>query len=257
MSFPNVIYGDYGDEKAQSSTKIGSLPLGEIMVLPDGREFRHAKSGGTILYAGKLYTQGAAVADHGCGTADNLLCTAAAVNATAIVVTMGGTTTITADQYADGVIVIRDDTGEGQTYKIKSNNSAAVSSTATITLEPTDAVVTAIGGTATASLRANPFSAVLLRPAGSGVVGIPAGVPAREVTASYYCWLQRKGTCAGLTSGTTIVIGEPVVADTAVAGAFAPVVASTTNVLQNLDIIGHCQVVSPNTEYSNINLELP
>ena len=44
MSFPNVIYGDYGDEKVAQSTKIGSLPLGQLMILPDGRAFRHTRA---------------------------------------------------------------------------------------------------------------------------------------------------------------------------------------------------------------------
>jgi len=41
---PNIQYGDYGDEKVTSSTRIGGLPLGAKMVFLDGREFRHAKA---------------------------------------------------------------------------------------------------------------------------------------------------------------------------------------------------------------------
>ena len=57
MSYPNVIYGDYGDEKVAQSTKIGNLPLGQLMVLPDGRKFRHAQASATALVAGDLYQQ--------------------------------------------------------------------------------------------------------------------------------------------------------------------------------------------------------
>ncbi|KKL16382.1 hypothetical protein LCGC14_2496170, partial [marine sediment metagenome] len=55
MAFPNVIYGRYGDEKVAQSTKIGGLPLGQEMVLPDGREFRHScAQTAAALVAGKL-----------------------------------------------------------------------------------------------------------------------------------------------------------------------------------------------------------
>ena len=58
MGIPSIIYGDYGDEKVTSSTKIGNLPLGQLMRLPDGRKYRHARSGGTALAVGQVLRQG-------------------------------------------------------------------------------------------------------------------------------------------------------------------------------------------------------
>ena len=58
-SFPNIIFGAYGDEKATSSTKVHGHELGQLMVLPDGRKYRYAKSGGTALAVGTILREGA------------------------------------------------------------------------------------------------------------------------------------------------------------------------------------------------------
>src|SRR3990167_8352141 len=102
MSFPNVVYGDYGDEKLAQSVKIGGLPLGQLMILPDGSKFRQARApSGTATVAGSLYQVAARNSDT---MLYKSLVPAAtyAVGATSVAFTTGGTTSITTDQYADG-----------------------------------------------------------------------------------------------------------------------------------------------------------
>ena len=254
-AFPNVIFGRYGDEKKAQSTTFGP-PLGSIMQLPDGKQYIHAKAQtSAVLAPGKIVVAGSAIPDHGCGTADNLLCTAAAIGATTIVVTAGGTTAIATDYYAGGDIFVRDDTGEAYTYKVKVNNSAATGSTCTVTLEPEDPVVVAIGGTATAGLRRSPYGDVLTRATGSALVGQVIGVPVAAVSAGFYCWLQKRGLGPALVSATIVVIGQPVFADTAVAGAVAGFQqASTATIVYNeLDVLGHVHAVSGSAEYALVN----
>lgn len=262
MSYPNVIYGKFGDEKVAQATKIGGLPVGVLMVLPDGREFHQVRASSTAeVVAGNLTTAAAVVADHGCGTADNLVVAAATIGASSIIVTMGGTTATTKDQYADGYLGVRDDKGEGQIYRIKSHNAAAAASTCTVALELGDEVAVAIAATATVSLVANPYAAILTRPAGTACVGPITGVPQVALPANSYGWALTKGLGMGLTAATAIVIGEPVVSHTAVAGAVGPVTtaagsAATTISGLEADILGRVRVVGIDTEYSVIDWKI-
>ena len=257
MSFPNVIYGKYGDEKVAQSTAIGGLPYGQILIHPRGYVFRHGRAGTAALLPGQVCVAGSIIPDHGCGTADQLLANTAAIGATSIVVTAGGTTAIAANYYDGGELFVRDDTGEGHVYAINTNNSTATGSTATISLEKTDGLVVALGASATVGLRRNPYREVITRPTGSAQVGPTVGVPVLAVSAGFYTWLQQRGIGPGLVAATAIVIGQPVVASTATAGALAPIVASTTNTVNDLQVLGHVIAVSPSTEYALINWNIP
>jgi len=228
MGFPNIIFGRYGDEKVAQSTTFG-IPLGATMVLPDSREFVHAKANtAAVLSIGAPVVQKARA-----GTIINLVAAAdAAIGATTVVLTMGATTVCTvADQYAGGILGVNDATGEGYQYKIKTSNTAAAASTATFTIEPADPIkVALVSGTSECVIRENPFYHVLDRAAATGSVGVPAGVPPVAVSAGFYCWLQRKGEATLLSAGTVAVAGRKFACATTVAGfqAHNPTPADTT-----------------------------
>jgi hypothetical protein len=229
MAFPNVIYGDFGDEKVTSSTKIGNLPLGAKMILPDGREFVHAKAN----TAAALSIAAPIVQKAVAGTSVNVAVAAdVAIGGTTISLTMPATTLCTvADQYAGGFLSVNDATGEGYTYKIKKSNTAAAASACTFVFEDTDGIkVALVAGTSEVTIRENPFYDVLDRAAGTGSVGVPAGVAAVSVTAGYYCWLQRKGTASLMAAGTVSVRGRGFACATTVSGfqAHNPTPADTT-----------------------------
>jgi hypothetical protein len=228
MSFPNVIYGRYGDEKVAQSTTFGPA-LGQKMILPDGREFVHAKAN-TAAALGRGVP---IVAKARAGTIVNLVAGAdLAIGGTTVVITMPATTVCTVvDQYAGGYLSIDDADGEGYTYKIKSSNTAAAASTATFVLDPTDGVkVALVSGSSEVILKENPFYLVLDRAAATASVGIPAGVPPVAVSAGYYCWLQRRGVATLLSAGTVAVTGRKFACATTVAGfqAHNPIPADTT-----------------------------
>lgn len=216
MGFPAIIYGRPGDEKVTSSTQIAQ-ELGARMVFPDGREFVHAKANtAAVLSIGVPVVQKARA-----GTIVNIVAGAdAAIGATTVVLTMGATTVCTiANQYAGGYLSINDATGEGYTYKIKTSNTAAASSTATFTLEESDPIkVALVSGTSECIIRENPWYHVLDRAAGTSAVGMPAGVPPIAVTAGYYCWLQRRGEATLLSAGTIAPAGQAFACATTVAG---------------------------------------
>ena len=217
MSFPNIRYLRYGEEKDIAASTVTGMELGQLAILPDGREFARAQA------------TTAAVLSRGCpvvskevaGTSVNVVAGAdLAIGGTTVVLTMPATTLCTVvNQYKDGLLSINDATGEGYSYKIKTSNTAAAASTATFVLYPYDGVkVALVSGTSECIISENPFYGVLDRAAGTGSVGVPAGVPTVPVTAGYFCWLQRKGTATLLSAGTVAVVGRPFACATTVAG---------------------------------------
>lgn len=256
MAFPNVIYGRYGDEKVTAASAIGGLPLGQKMMLPDGREFRHARAATAAgLTVGALCVQAAAIADHGCGSADMMTTVAAAIGATTVVLS-SGTTAITADWYKGGELFIRDGDGEGYVYKIKSNNAATVGVTCTVILEPSDPIVVALTATTTSGLRTSPYDRVLTRATGSAAVGVPAGVPVCAVSAGYYCWLLKKGVGGGL-AGTAAAVGDMITCNTGVAGAFSIHIAGSVQIVVDGNNLGYCETLPIATEYSAYSFDIP
>ena len=185
MGIANKIVGlSYGQEKDQSSVK--RHPLGSQGVLPDGRWFRYAKAG-EVLGAGQVTMQTTGTAAHDM----DLVITAAAVGVTTVTVTLGATLA-TASQYADGYLYTNDGGGEGHLYKIKSHPAAAASATLALKFYDDDQVVEAIGSTPLGGLCPNPWEGVEVWDY-NDIDGPAMGVACREVTTSYYCWLQTHG----------------------------------------------------------------
>lgn len=262
MSFPAIHYGNYGDEKTVQTTKIGGLPLGIRMALPDGRMFVHARAGGTAIVVGKLYEAATAAAASDGGYTATLTVAAATVGATTLSITAGATTAITTDQYEDGTVFLASSTagGTGYSYKIKSNNSAAAGSAATFTLYPSDGLHEAVaGGTTTAGLRENLYRLVKLTTADTVTTGTYAGVSCATAAASAYVWLARKGEANTFVGGTVISRGEAVVASTGVAGAVADIVTGTagiTSVKAGAMIVGNALSNGTANGFALVDLKL-
>jgi len=259
MSFPNVVWGSFGDEKITSSTKIGGFPLGVRMITPDGCEYVHAKVSATAGIAGNLYQVLAGIQGSDAALRkDGVVAADSAIGDTTVQVTAGATTAVTANQFQDGILFVNDVTGQGHKYRIKSNNAAAASSTLTLTLYNTDPIkVALVAGSSEVGVRENPFYQISITTADTVRVGSIAGILPTAVTANHYCWVQRRGEAAALTDGT-LVIGTPVVQSAALAGAVSPHTAATTNANLELseDILGYTLNVAASTEYSLVYLKL-
>ncbi len=222
MSFPNVIYGDYGDEKVAQSAAIGSLPIGQEMILPDGRKFRHAKAGGTALVAGVVVSTSATAAGLGGVAGSGLVASATTTynlsGATTVYLTTAKSA-ITANQFAGGFLNVQGPAAStyiGQVYKIKSNLSAATSANLAITLEETDPLqVSFKAGTTTCSLRTNPYTNSIVF---ADATAPPQGIVPTAVSASFYYWLQTNGVASAMQSATVAIAQDPFTADTALAG---------------------------------------
>jgi len=250
-SFPNVIWGHYGDEKTAQSTKIAK-ELGTLLILPDGRKYRHAKSGGTALAVGTILRQGPLsdlVMDQ-----DVVVAADAAIGATKVSAIMGGTS-IAANYYEDGYMYTNLSAGVGSVYKIKSHiATTAAAATLEFQLHTEDPLSVAVVATSSkVGFRQNEYGNCLLNPAGSAFLGVICGIPPVAVSAGWYFWCQRSGAAVAKASGTAMVMGEGVSCSTVEAGSLT---ISSTAGDEEMDVVGHALAVGAASTYVLINLEL-
>lgn len=216
MAYPNVIYGDYGDEKVAQSTKIGSLPLGQLMILPDGRKFRHSRAGAASLEAGVVVSTTAGVTGHGANVAGSGLKASSATTdnlagATAVVL-LAKTVAFTKNQYEDGFLSIDSPAAStmiGHIYKIKSNKSCAAAATLNITLYQTDPLKVSLAPVTTlCALRKSTYDDAIV--AATAPVGPLIGTTPVAVSTTHYFWAQRSGPASLQEAVTVCVAGSAV-----------------------------------------------
>lgn len=222
-----------------SSSSDQAHQLGTKAVSPDGRVFRYVKAGAVALVPGKLQQGPAIVANH-----QNIaVAVAASAGATSVTVTLGATAA-TADQYANGFLVINDVAGEGHTYKIKSHPAASSSASLTLTLE--DPIVVALTTSSEACLIANQYNGVVVAP--TTPTGPDVGVAIYPVGVSEFGWIQTRGAVSCLSDGTPAA-GSMLSRSNAVAGAVE------TGVLAQ-GFVGNALQAGVDTEYRAIYLQL-
>ncbi len=234
MSYPNVIYGDYGDEKAVAASAIGGLPLGQLMILPDGRKFRHAQCGSAAsISAGILLSTSAGVVNHGALGSSAMLASATTtynqVGDTDVYVASNTVTAMTLNQYADGHLNVQSGSGAGRNYKVKANASAPTGTSLSlkIALYPEDPLKVAFAaGTTAVSLRKSPYKDAIIM-SSSAVIAPPMGVSCAAAAVSYYFWVQRTGPASVQTSATTVTDGTPVMCSTVTSGSITVIAAAS------------------------------
>lgn len=178
------------------------FPLGSKVSTADGRVYRYCQNAGTALARGKLTVAAGIVANH-----EDLAVNTAAIGDKSLTVTLGATG-VTENEYAEGYVVVVDDTGEGVAHKIDGHAAADAAAEVVIYLETP--IETAFGAATTVTLVKNKYRDVVIATGGTQT-DIPVGVPNIAVTADYYFWAQSGGVAAVLTSGTnTATAGEPV-----------------------------------------------
>ena len=243
---PAVLLADYGEQFKTYGAAVHRL--GQVMVLPDGREFRFVKNGATLAVVGNLYQRAAPGADY-----DELAVAAAAIGDKTVTITLGSVA-VTADQFAEGYINVEDDAGEGRVYKVTGNPAAAASATVVVSLaEPIQVAWTT---STTVGLYANPYDGVVIHP--SPPTHACVGVAAAAIPASNWGWLQTRGPCSCLTDGT-LVIGKMAIPSVNVNGAFGPplLTEGTPNTGGDQPTLGIVAEVAADTEYSLIHLLIP
>ena len=219
---PQQYFGPYSEQYSDyangGNANLGRFPLGHTLILPDGREYKFTLNDGTVEVAGNLYQGVAALT----GNTNQLVTTAAAIDATAITATI--TTTIAAaDIYAEGIAHVNDVTGEGYAYRIRralsagsAHASAASTATLTVNLAPGENIQVALDTTSQVTFTRNRYHQVTihLSPPTAQLSGVSPGVAA----ADRFYWSQVKGWAAVLCN-LTLLAGNPVQPDIATNGA--------------------------------------
>jgi len=239
----NQLYGPDGEQFNLYATQ--RWPLGTKLSIQDGRTFRFAKAGGTILVVGDLLTAAANVANDVGRTG-----IATAAGSRAPTLTTGGA--VTANFYAEGFWNTSVTPGGGESRKI--DNHLAGTTATVYNLAPGHSIGTAITTTSRIDLIKNPYDAVIQAPV-TTTTGAPVGVAVTAIAATTGCgWIQTKGMAAVLTSGT-VVLGSPV-NNIQVAGAVGPPENTTVATLAKQHVVGICQRVAASGAWSSILLSL-
>jgi len=201
------------DDLVSSATEIHRL--GTRIVSADGRVFRYAKAGATLV-AGNVLQSSAIVPNHLANTAPVV-----AIGATSFAYTPGNTAGA-ANLYADGFLQVDTTPGNGYTYGVSGHGAITASTAFTLNLK--DPIQVALTTDSRIGLIANPYKNVIQFPV-TTATGSLVGV-ATYIIASGECgWIQTWGLCSVLTTGTP-ALGAAVLAPGTVAGAAQVIVAA-------------------------------
>lgn len=220
----------------------------------DGREFVLIQNAGVALVSGNLIQGPVAIgANH-----TNLVTSTAAVGATTVTVTLGGTA-VTANQYAGGFVVFNAGTGIGQTLQILSHPAqSSTSGTVVLTLADTIKVATLTSDTKSTLILPRYGSANGASVITSGCVVCPTtltgpviGVTVSPIAASTttvpsYGFIQTNGVVGCLNDANT-AIGLDLMPSANTAGAVATYVVATKCRVGTSSVAGVTTEVRPIT----------
>lgn len=225
---------------AESST--GLHVLGTYMETADGRGYRYAKIGAVATVPGKVY-QGPALDATNLQPSGGLTPAAAAIGDTSV--TISSSITLAANLLAGGYMSVAVTPGQGYTYLVKGNSAVSSAAGAIVTLE--DPIKVALTTSSRVIFAKHPYDGLVIEP-GTPTAKI-AGVPNAIITAAYYGWVQTRGACAVLFTGTGVA-GKVVGSLTGgTSGSMAPAIAAT-------NIGGEHMATGITTEYSLIYLTI-
>lgn len=240
MSNSNIIAFD----PHQTSTTPNHI-LGYKYETDDGEIFRYAYAGASAISRGKLQVCPAPNTNH-----HNVAWSAGgAIGTKTVTVTLGATAAV-ANEYAGGVMVTNDATGEGTRYKIYSHPAADASATLQLTLAENIRETALVSGS----------EVTLLHNTWNGVVEAaveerePAGVPLVNVALNNYCWLMTRGTTAVL-QGDATNLGEELVAHASTAGA-VDAASTTYGTAFAYYTVGKAKVAGVSGEYNPVFLTI-
>jgi len=254
-SAPFSLFGVNGGNTSTDNS-LGNI-LGAEFKSADGRTFTLVQNGASALVSGVLVQSPATIGANHTG----LTCATAAIGATQITVTLGGTA-VTANQYAGGYAVVSAGTGIGQTLRIASHPAqTSTSGTVVLTLEDPLSVATAVADSKVSLTLPQYGGPNGTNIATHGVVVCPTTLTGRVIGATVYPiaassttvptygFIQTKGAVGVLNQGGT-AIGLDLMPSASVAGAVCTYVVATKS------RIGTSTVAGEDTKTQLITLQL-
>lgn len=173
----------------QTITGRGEFKLGQRASTPDGREWQFIKANTAIATSLIAVPNGVSSADTWSSATDN--------QGRIVYITDSGSS-FTIGQFEDGIGVVDDGTGKGQTFKIKTNDAT------TLTLYPETALGTAL---AVADSDVTIMTMSECDPAAvTSKVQMAQGAPQVSFAQADYGWILTNGTGRAI-AGNTLVVG--------------------------------------------------
>jgi len=219
-------------------------PIGAVTRTKDGRTYVYARAGGTIglgdvtvaapdAFAVAATYFGAAVGDAPAAGEGGAI---GDVKIRHCVVT--GTLTMTADEYADGLLVITDGTGEGQAIPLRRTEANGAAGSSFLYLA--HPLQVALSNSSVGQIVKNPWADVVAathKNAGGDPGEIVVGVcqVAGVTTTLKYFWVQTYGLTALQAGATTIMEAVPVIIAEDDDGS-GQIVVATENVIQTFGV---------------------
>ena len=240
MAYPSILFGPEsepfntydpvspapGDNGAGGPTALrGRYPIGQQLILPDGRKYRFTRAGAVLLVVGNVLAGPTPIS-----TDASMACAAGAVGDRIITYTHGAATTVI-NFFAEGYANISLAPGSGQIYKIASH-AAIGSGTAgsIVNLAAGHALREALTTTSDLTLVNNVYDGVIQQPATP--LGALAGVAVTAIAIGDFGWAQTAGMASVLSAASTVSgnnVGCLLTGGTA--GAVAPLSAATQPVV--------------------------
>ena len=173
----------------QTITQRGEFKLGQCAITPDGRKWQFIKANAAIANSLIAVPDGVTSADLWSSSTDSQ---------GRIVYLTRAASTMTVGAFEDGIGVVDDGTGRGQTFKIRTNNGT------TLTLYPETALTTAL------SVSDSDITLMTMSecdPAAiTSKVQMAQGAPQVSMAASDYGWVLTSGDGRCI-AGSTLVVG--------------------------------------------------
>lgn len=170
--------------------------LGAPRWTADGRFFRYAKAGATVLAVGLMGQAVAPTAGH----IERAPAADVAIGDTSLSIATA-TTAVVEDEYKDGFLQVNKGTGIGHQYRIESNTACAISGTTVVQLKDPIKVALTNAGSEVSLIRSLHYGVVET----TTQEAMPAGIAPCAVTALYYYWAQTGGQAPCYTEGTDTV----------------------------------------------------
>jgi hypothetical protein len=229
-----------GGQLILSSSATPTNILGAYMETPDGRGFRYVKCGAVATVPGKVY-QGVALDATNMQPSGGLTPAAAAVGATSV--TISTSITLTKDQLAGGYMSVDVTPGQGYTYRVAGNTAVTSATGCVVTLE--DPIVVALTTSSRVIFVQSKYNGIVIEP-GTPTAAI-VGVPTYIIAAGEYGWIQTKGPCSVLFTGTGVAGKAVGSLSGGTSGSCAPCIAAT-------NVMGYQMATGITGEYAMIDL---
>ena len=251
-----------GDNLILESSTEKKMSLGAYRETPDGRGFRYCKNGTVATVPGKVY-QGPALDATNMQPSGGLTPAAASSASATVAAAIGATqvtiaTSITLDlnALAGGYMSVDVTPGQGYTYRVKGNTlsggtvgSPSAATGVVVYLE--DPIVIGLTTSSKVIFVKHPYDRVVIEPGTptSNIAGVSTFIIGASVETTptvpgvfYYGWLQTRGACSVLFTGTGVAGKAVGSLSGGTSGSVAPCIAAT-------NIIGYHMATCITGEY--------